>query len=304
MKQKIITTIGSALVDVFIHSDQFELDTDAGELVCRASGGKLEVESFELRTGGGASNTAVGFARMGFEARCVAEMGHDELAALVLAELAQDGVSQDFVIQEKREKTGGSVILVTKSGDRMVLVHRGAASMLDVADVPARVVAESDWLHVSSISSQFETLEHIFQLAREHGKKLSWNPGRAFLGSLSERSWDIEQFPVEILFLNQQEWQQAAAVQQRLRTIIPQIVITNSDKGGVLIRHDHPEFTFSAVKTTAVDTTGAGDAFAVGYVSAYLHGHAGEVGVEWGAKNAASVVQQVGAKPGLLKNLE
>lgn len=300
MPSNSILTIGSALIDVFITSSTFKLDTSAGTLTCGSRDGKLEVDSFDIRTGGGASNTAVGFARMGFKTSCIAEMGRDEQAQLVVDTLKEEGVDISLLIKEKKEETGGSVIMVTDSGERMVLVHRGASSLLDPEDVPAAVLTGVDWVHLSSIGNQFGTLEHIFNLVQQQGVKLSWNPGSALLRSLVERDWPIETFPVELFIVNKEEWELVQPVQARLLAAIPQIIVTDGSNGGQVLVQGQAPFNYKSELVTAVDNTGAGDAFVVGYVSALLHQKDVTTATKWGAHNAASVVQQVGAKPGLL----
>ena len=295
-----VLTIGSALIDVFITSQNFELNQEIGSMCFTNKSGKLEVENFDVRTGGGASNTAVGFSRMGFQAACIAEMGKDELAHLVADSFKDENVHQQYLINEKKEQTGGSVILVAEGGERMVLVHRGAASMLDPQDISAQAIEESDWIHLSSIAGRLNTLEHIFDVVRQYNKKMSWNPGSGFLKSLHERDWDIASFPIEVLILNKQEWEMTRNKQQTFLDVVPKIVITDGNKGGSVFVDGQLVHEFVAEQVEAIDNTGAGDAFGVGFVSALLHEKSVEQAIDWGKKNAASVVQKIGAKPGLL----
>ena len=103
-----VLSIGSALIDIFIQSDQFELKSENDHvLLCQDYGNKLEVDSFHVLTGGGGSNTAVGFARAGFNAAVVCETGRDTLSQVVLQDFHQETVSTNYVIQEKKEQTGG-----------------------------------------------------------------------------------------------------------------------------------------------------------------------------------------------------
>jgi ribokinase len=295
-----VVTIGSALIDVFIKSSTFELDPTTGVLTCGTKAGKLEVESFDIRTGGGASNTAVGFARMGFDVACIAEMGRDDQAQLVVDDLSREQVGTAWLIKEKKEQTGGSVVMVTESGERMVLVHRGAASMLDPQDIPPEAIQGAGWIHVSSLGNRLETLKHIFNLVVQFGVKLSWNPGSNVLKTLVEQQEFVEHLPVEVCLLNKEEWELVGSVQSRLLAKIPQIVVTDGEKGGQIYMDGQLNHTYHGLEVEAVDNTGAGDAFAVGYVSALLHQRGVPTAADWGARNAASVVQQVGAKPGLL----
>ncbi|HQM16063.1 MAG TPA: carbohydrate kinase family protein, partial [Candidatus Woesebacteria bacterium] len=118
-----VITIGSALVDVFIHTRQFRvMATDQGDLLCQTHGGKTEVDNFNVYTGGGAGNTAVGFARLGFKTATICETGRDNFSYLVIKDLQDQGVSTELIVSEKQEQTGGSVVLIGADGERSILV--------------------------------------------------------------------------------------------------------------------------------------------------------------------------------------
>lgn len=296
-----VVTVGSALVDIFINSPNFKIAADSSSLECLADGGKLEVEKFALRTGGGSSNTAVGFARLGFVTTGIAELGKDELARLVVSDLTAAQVDISQLIQEKKEETGGSVILVAENGQRLVLVHRGAASMLDPGDINEEVLKQSDWIHVSSLSGQQATLQKIFAVGRDNKLRLSWNPGQREIDLLL--SEQLTEPWCELLFVNKEEWARLAPRQAMLLRTIHHIIITDSDRGGQVHVDGQPAHTYQALPVTALDNTGAGDAFVVGYVAAHMRQQAVQTACQWGAKNAASVVQHLGAKAGLLADL-
>lgn len=125
-----VISIGSSLLDIFIKSDDLEADRDGDQQIL-TYGDKMELSDFHLFTGGGASNTAVAFARLGLHAAVISETGRDEFANLIVSDFQKEGVATNLLIQEKLERTGGSVILVAKNSERVVMVHRGAASLLD-----------------------------------------------------------------------------------------------------------------------------------------------------------------------------
>jgi sugar/nucleoside kinase (ribokinase family) len=182
----------------------------------------------------------------------------------------------------------------------MVLVHRGAASMLDPQDIPVASLAGADWIHLSSIGDRFETLNHLFETVYQQRLKLSWNPGSSVLHALVDSRWQPTRLPIEILFVNKEEWEVVGPLQPRLLETIPQIVVTDGRRGGRIFMNGQLTQTYQGEQVTAVDATGAGDAFVVGYVSSLLLGKNSADAAIFGARNAASVVQQIGAKPGLL----
>ncbi len=296
-----IITIGSSLIDIFISSDDLEADRD-GERQILTYGDKLELTDFHLFTGGGASNTAVAFARLGLHAAVISETGRDEFASLITADFQSEGVATNLLIQEKLERTGGSVVLVAKDSARVAMVHRGAAALLDPFDVPSFWLSKSRLVHLSSIGGQQETLRKIFKtLNGNQDTKLSWNPGKAEIQLLVDEQFDISEIPCEILLVNEEEWQLLEPVQEELLLHIPQVVITKGKAGGEVHLFGKKGFEFVGEAETLVDSTGAGDAFAAGYTAAYLNGYPVEQAIAWGVKNAANVVAYFGAKTGLLR---
>jgi ribokinase len=300
-----VITIGSSLIDIFVKSDDFELKKmDHGVLLCQTLGEKVEVNELVLRTGGGGSNTAVGFARMGFASGVVTETGRDLWADLVMSELHKEFVNTNMVIREKQEQTGGSVILVSNDGGRTVMVYRGAASQLDPHDIQEKYFSQAKWVHLSSIAGRLPTLKKLFSIVDDQKNlRLSWNPGKQELSLLSEGKISLSEDQLDILFVNEEEWGMLDNLQQQLQAIIRQIVVTNGKKGGrVFWQNEWHDYRPSQVES--VDDTGAGDAFAVGYVSAVLYEQDLKTSIDWGVSNAASVVGHIGAKPGLLRKSE
>lgn len=297
-----IVTIGSALIDIFITAQSFSLEhRDEGVYICQKYGDKVDVDSFGIKTGGGAGNTAVGFARLGFSSAVVTELGKDVLSTVVMDEFHREFVSTNFVVQEKKEETGGSVILVGSDGGRTVLVHRGASSMLDPQDIPLRALKRARWVHLSSIGGRSATLSMIAEGLAIGKTELSWNPGQGEIKLLLNGTIRIRQLPCKILFLNATEWQLLAPLHQEIRTHVPEIIVTNGGKGGIVYTKAEPQgVAYAPARKPVVDETGAGDAFAVGYVAARLRSKTLETACSWAVRNATSVIQKYGAKEGLL----
>jgi ribokinase len=311
-KRPAVLTIGSALVDIFISSDQFEISHGDEEVfTTRSRGGKLTVDSFKIKTGGGGGNTAAGFATAGFDVSCVAELGVDELAEIVVGDLRKHGVKTTHLVQERKEETGGSVLLVSDGGERTALVHRGAAALLDPHDIDEHLLSKQDWIHLSSVAGRTHTIQEVFRIAHQHAVPVSWNPGQSELEELAkmaDNSAALQEYvnhygrgshPVKVLLLNKQEWQLVEAIQSALRAVVQTIVVTDSVRGGV-VYEGNSEQEYQAIPVKSVDNTGAGDAFAVGFVSAIVLKKPVSTAVQWGVRNAAAVVQQPGAKHGLL----
>ncbi|HEY9664780.1 MAG TPA: carbohydrate kinase family protein, partial [Allocoleopsis sp.] len=267
-----VITIGSAVFDLFISSDNFHLSKIDGQLmVCESYGEKIEIDGFKTLTGGGATNVAVALARLGFQTSVLAETGRDSMSAMITAELEREEVDTSLIIRERKEETGGSVILLSKDGGRTIMVHRGAASMLTVSDLPQAQLLKSRWWHISSIAGQKAVLQKLFTLARLYHIGVSWNPGKLELQLLEHGQLNVEELEVEVMFVNHEEWDMIRNLHHLLRRKIPLIVVTNGARGGIVISSGK-DMPFTAQKVKTVDETGAGDAFAAGFVAAHLHG--------------------------------
>lgn len=294
-------SIGSSLVDIFISSDQFVVKPSReGVQLCQSYGEKIEIDQLVVETGGGGSNTAVGFARMGFQSAVVSEMGTDTWSKVVVENFHDEKVATNLLVQEKREQTGGSVILVGNDGGRTVLVHRGASSLLDPADLPRQRLEQARWVHLSSIGGRHETLSTLFRTLKHSNAGLSWNPGKKELELLHDGQLRMADCPCRVFIVNAREWAILDWLQEELLGQVEQVVVTDGANGGVVYTQGS-SVPYQSQKVMSVDDTGAGDAFCVGYVSALLYRKSVEVATSWGVQNATSVIKQFGAKPGLLK---
>lgn len=297
-----VISIGSSLLDIFIKSNDLEASQNGTSQVL-TYGDKTELSDFHIFTGGGASNTSVAFARLGLSTAVISETGNDEFSSLINADFQKEGVITNLLIQEKLERTGGSVILVGKNSERVALVHRGAASMLDPFDIPAFWLSKSKWVHLSSIGGRLETLQKIFKVLNNNQEtKMSWNPGKKELELLVEEKLNIEEVPCEVFFVNQEEWALVEPIHEEILLNFPQVVITKGKAGGEVHLFGKKRFEYEGQSTVSVDSTGAGDAFASAYVAALINGHEVSQAIAWGVKNAANVVAYFGGKLGLLRH--
>lgn len=294
-------SIGSSLVDIFISSKDLETNRKKDQQIL-TYGDKLDLTDFHIYTGGGGSNTAVALARLGYKAAVISETGQDEFSDLIVRDFEREGVSTQLLIREKLERTGGSVLLVTKDGDRVAMTYRGAASMLDPYDIPSFWLTQAKWVHLSSIAGQKNTLIKIFQsLIKDQDTKLSWNPGKSEIELLNKKTFNFEKVPCEVFFVNQREWTMLLPVQKLILAHFPQVVVTMGKKGGEVYVYGKKKFVFEGQASQAVDNTGAGDSFASAYVAALIDKREIDEAIVWGVRNASNVVKYYGAKTGLLR---
>jgi ribokinase len=302
---KKIISIGSALVDIFIHSKDFEVKKMNNDVfLCQTYGSKIELDGWQIFTGGGGTNTAIGFSRLGFQTSVITEMGCDFLADLIERDLKNNKVDISLLIKEKQEKTGGSAILISSDGGRTIMINRGASALLNDFDINEEKLSQCDWFHLSSISGQLATLNHIFETAKKYNLSFSFNPGKKELELIQKGILKLNLDNCKIFIVNLQEWKMIKNQQEEILKNIETVVVTDGKNGGQIFSKIEPDLKYEAKSNISLDDTGAGDAFCVGLVAARLNGKKLNEAVLWGSFNASSVVNQIGAKKGLLTKTE
>ncbi|MEI6690543.1 MAG: carbohydrate kinase family protein [bacterium] len=310
-----VVTVGAATLDIVMRSEKFQVIHDSaipgGVALCQIYGRKTEVEDVTITSGGGATNTAVSFAKKELKTACICEMGNDPASLIVYKDLQESGVETKYCVQEEKETTAVSAILVPKDGQRSIMVYRGASAMLTEKDIPWNEL-ETRWLNVTSLGGNLKLVKKLFIWAKNNGVRVSWNPGLTEVEQSKEAQALTEY--VEMLFVNREEAAVlfgsgikneavAASVAPSSNALVT--IITDGGRGG---RVWHPSassgrvsFAYKArVPKKVIDTTGVGDAFASGMVSGVLYGKSYEQAIEWGLRNAESILQDVGAKNKLL----
>ncbi|MGD9497887.1 MAG: carbohydrate kinase family protein [Armatimonadota bacterium] len=312
-----IITVGSATEDVMVHTGAARVITIAdaqGDQAFMAFeyGGKIHVDEMLITVGGGAVNTAVTFACQGLRTAVVCKVGHDEAGQRVRRRLAEVGALTHLMAHSQTSSTGYSTIITTFTGERTVLVHRGASRELSESDLDWDEMAKTDWLYVGALAGEsWRLYPKLASFASEHGIKLGLN-----LGS-SQIDQGLEEYGpllacTYIIFQNDEEMRRLTGVQEargdsdereicrRLHERGVQIAVITDGRRGAVASDGRAYYTVPAYEVEVASTVGAGDAFAAGCISALIHGRSLPQSLRLGAANAASVVSQTGANRGVL----
>lgn len=307
-----IITIGAATQDVFLVSKAFvvipskEFETGFGE--CVSFGSKIELDDVIHATGGGATNAAVTFARLGYKTAVVCRVGKDRDGDDVIEALQQEGVATSLVRRMSKGKTGFASILTTPNGERSILVHRGVSKEFSETDLLWERL-QASWMYVTSLGSSFSLMKKILSFAKEQNIQLAWNPGSSelkqewkYLEPLFQRT--------SVLIMNTEEAQLATKEPNldealgRLASCCTKeeqvLLVTEGDEGAYAYHKDMWFFVHTTGKK-ALSRTGAGDAFGSGFVAAWHHTHDLAYALQHATLNAESVIQSFGAKTGILK---
>ena len=170
-----IITIGSATRDAFFESPNFKPVKSkkfiAGKGLCMGLGEKLFVPKVTFTTGGGATNAAVTFARLGFKTAAVARIGDDVSGKAIIEEMKKEGVSPGFFQVDKKLNTAYSAILVL-GGERTILSYKGAAENFEPSQIPWSKI-KTRWIYLGSLAGKFGIFKKIKELKRKNEVKIS-----------------------------------------------------------------------------------------------------------------------------------
>ncbi len=302
-----IITVGAAIQDVFLSQSEVLKPVCDDPSHCFAKlelGDKADVNQIHFSTGGGATNAAVTLSRQGHLASFMGAIGRDPAGQAVLADLDNDHVDTSLLKYSEKHNTGYSVLLLASNGERTILTYRGASTHYADSDLDLDEV-EADWLYVSTLSGEMSILNKLFTQARQKGMRICFNPGKKELAQPAKLLSLLSD--VEILSVNKQEMQSLVGAEEDLEyllrrglTLCPVVLLTNGDNGS--IASDGRSIVRAAMyeDVPSIDRTGAGDAFASGFLSQWANGKSLAESVLFASANASSVVSQIGAKAGIL----
>lgn len=313
-----IVSLGSALQDLYLIDRDDFAKTVAHSVKSRATeslfgelkiGSKVDIDKLSYEVGGGGTNSAVEFARHGHKSIYFGNIGRDAAGEAVLACLDEEGIDTSFIAVNPRKNTGCSVILLDSvSGERTILTCRGASANFDNLDAKNLETVSPDYLYVTSLRGDFKTIESFMKTARELKAKVAFNPGTLELSQKTNLTKLLKY--VDILIVNKSE---AASIVpgtvltelvSRLGNYVETVLITDGNMGGIA-KSGVETYRFGMYEDVPVrDTTGAGDAFGSGFVAHLAAGKSFYDSLVFASANATSVVNQYGAKRGLLTGRE
>jgi sugar/nucleoside kinase (ribokinase family) len=272
-------------------------------------GAKVPAEKINIYTGGTAVNISVGLKRQGIETAIFCALGKDSSGDSVFKTLTKEGVETDGVQIFSKHRTARSLIILDKkTGERTIFSDK----RIDRDFNPNCSLIKSPCIYLSSLKDGWQKkMAEVARIVSLDKKRLFFNPGSRQLRTGLEI---MEGFlkKVEILFLNFDEALELVRAQEDItpeemaRLIFsagPKIVaITNGEDGAFVFDGEKMYHEPIVPGNKILDTTGAGDAFASGFLAVYLRGGDLEVAMKSGICNAASVVEHLGSLKGLLKN--
>ncbi len=312
MAEKRIPTVlgvGNALVDVIsvLEDDallnKFGLPRGSMTLVDAARSKQIYDTTFseksELTTGGSVANTMRGMANLGCSGGYMGRIGRDELGELFMNDFAKRGLNTHLSYSDSSD-TGRVMALVSRDSERTMATYLGAAAEMQPGDFDPAILAGYDYMYVEGyLVFNHALIAAGVETAKAAGLKValdlsSFNVVEANIDFLKK----LISENVDILFANEEEakaytgLEPEAALHEIAREC--ELAIVKLGKEGSLIKHGEDVVRVASVPAKAVDTTGAGDAYAAGFFYGLTNGYSLEICGKIAALVSGKVVEVMG----------
>jgi len=291
-----VVSFGSALVDVFVNTEVAERKG----FMYYPLGEKIQVKELKFDIGGGGTNTAVAFSRLGFKTGYIGKIGDDENGRKIFDSLKRERI-KFLGKKEKGRLTGCSIVLDSKGGERTILTYKGINDDVSMKDIKK---FKTRWLYFSSSKGKsLQTKKELVKTLKKRGTRIAFNPS-AYL--IKEENLSLILKLTDILILNKEEARMLVGHDEKdllkgLYKLGPKInVIT--DKNKMISCYDgNRKYFLKPNKIEVIERTGAGDAFSSGFVAGQIAGKSIEDSLKIGLRESESVIQHFGAKNNLLR---
>ncbi len=302
-----ILSIGKGTQDVFLKSDEFDPHKEGKLLYTHLPLGlKMEVDDVTFSTGGNATNVAVTFARQGLESAYLWGLGEDPASESILKNLDDEGVDTQYVLQSSQYQSGYSVIMIATNGERTILNHRGNAfGKSGRHGFNLAAIKEYDWVYPTSLGNGgLPLLREVIDTAEQYGAKVMLNPAGPELAEPEKLRALLDS--VDVLCCNKEEMQSIVSGETceelalHALHFVPVAIVSDGPNGVVATDGETIVRAGMYEDVPVVDRTGAGDAFASGFLSQWSQGKSLRESIIFASANSTSVVTRIGAKEGIL----
>ena len=310
-----VVAIGNAIVDVIARAEDALIEAEgltkgSMRLIDAAEATRLYAAmgpAVEM-SGGSAANTLAGMAALGRRCAFIGQVADDQLGHVFTHDLRALGVAYDTPPLGGGAPTARCLILVTPDGQRTMNTFLGASHLLDQAMIDEAVIADSDILYLEGYlwdpPLSRAAMRRAIDVARDAGRKVAFTLSDAFI--IDRHGEDFRALIAEglfdILFANEVEIKALAgeadfeAAVAKVAADVPLLVVTRSEKGAIAIMGGTRTEVGAEPIDAVVDTTGAGDLFAAGFLAGQAEGRTIADCLTMGAICAREIIAQVGPR--------
>jgi sugar/nucleoside kinase (ribokinase family) len=310
-----VTGIGNAIVDVLAEaSDEFLVENklDKGAMMLIDAERALELQRKMTNTveqsGGSAGNTLAGLASLGGKGAYIGKVKDDELGRVFSRDLKLLGTRFETAAAQTDASTGRCLILVTPDAQRTLNTYLGAAVELGPDDVNPELIAHSQVTYLEGYLFDPPHAREAFvkaaRIAHDAGRKVSLSLSDGFCVARHRQAFqELVADHVDLLFANETEilslyeTDDFAQAARTVRGKCEVAILTRSAKGSVILQGSETFEVPAHPVAHVVDTTGAGDLYAAGFLWGYTRGLTPAHCATAGAIAAAEVISHFGARP-------
>ena len=286
-----VIAIGNALVDVFTSCT----DEDISRLGLNRGGMTLldEARADELynamgptteKSGGSAANTLAGLAMLGLDCAFIGQVNDDQLGKIFTHDIRSIGIAFETEKLADGPETGRCLIFVTPDGERTMNTFLGAGQVLPAAALDEAMIADAAILYLEGYLWDPEeprrAMRRAIEVARSAGRKVAFTASESFV---IDRHGDdfrrmMDEGLIDILFVNEHELATLTGKSDFEESVahvsakVPVLVATRSERGAIAVANGERAEVAAEPIEKVVDTTGAGDQFAAGFLSGHARG--------------------------------
>ncbi len=312
-----VVAIGNALVDVLSHeSDEFVtaqgmvkgtmalIDTERAESLYSAMNPAVEI------SGGSAANTVAGLASLGSSAAFIGRVRDDQLGAVYRHDLRAAGVQFDTPPATDGMPSGRCLIVVTPDAERTLNTYLGASSELGEAEVDPALIASAEVTYLEGYLWDSPEAQAAYRVAAQHahdaGRRVALTLSDLFAVERHRETFlDLVEHSVDILFANEAEIcalyevEDFDTARRYVTGHCEMAALTRGEKGAVILRGKevHVVDAHPIPGGKLIDTTGAGDLYAAGFLHGFTRGYDLDLCGRIGALAAAEIISHIGARP-------
>lgn len=311
-----VVAIGNAIVDVIAAADdafiaEHALTKGGMQLIDAETADSLYSDMGAGReiSGGSAANTLAGLAALGAKCGFIGQVFDDQLGTIFAHDIRTLGIRFETAMAKDGPPTARCLILVTPDAQRTMNTFLGASQFLPAAALDLDMIRSARILYLEGYLWDPEqpraAMRSAIAAAREARREVAFTLSDAFV---IERHRDdflalIDEGMIDILFANETEIRSLAQTEDfeaavaRFADKLPTLVVTRSEKGAIAIRDGVRHQVAASPVERVIDTTGAGDLFAAGFLAGHVRGKAPADCLALGALAAAEVISHYGARP-------
>lgn len=310
-----VVGIGNAIVDVLAKvGEGFLTERDLKKGVMTLLGapeaGKIYQDILPERevSGGSAANMVAGLASLGGAPAFIGKIHDDELGQVFKRDIGAAGV--DFFTPQLNEgpSTGRSIVLVTPDAERSMFTYLGAAKKLSVDDIDENIIKLTKIVYLEAYLWDEESAKKAMikacELAHKHNRKVAFSlSDKSCVDRHREEFLELIKGHVDILFGNEEEIKALFnetdfyKTLDLIKTDVEVAAITRNAKGSVVVNKRTKTFVEAEKVENVVDTTGAGDLYAAGFLYGFTHGRSLGTCATIGGIAASEIITHYGARP-------